>query len=372
MDDCLPGYNSNERLEAFIDRVVRPPSDFIPRMKKAVNLLVLHLHNYNSWRCRCPYHSVQKVVKSGSLGKGTSIQTNADADLVVFFNYFKTIESLIEAKPLLLESIKKYMMSIDKRPSWMRSITLKRTTDFHVEFKIDIIDLGSVDVDLVPAMDVISQHDDIYSLYAEMMAKGDPDIRAHYSACLCERQIQLIRPDRPKVKDLIRLLKYWYKSNKLDMKSYFCEVIGLHVHRKYLNNLDNFNMKKGFVKALELLADFENLNIIPDGFRKWCEYDDMSICYVVDPANPFSNTVPWKAQMKIEERARETQLGIAQLASRTCDNVATVCPESAIYSFLQNNSVDHTTYENNRFSFCKLLIPVIICLIAAFALLLKN
>ncbi|XP_050404481.2 2'-5'-oligoadenylate synthase 2 isoform X2 [Patella vulgata] len=318
-------------------------------MNEAVKWVVLHLHNYNSWRFRYGYpcHKVQKVVK--------------------------TIESLIEAKPDLLENIKKYMMRTDEQPEWMRSIKFIRKTDFHVEFKIDIIDLGSVDVDIVPAMDVISQHDDMNSLYDEMMSKDNPDIRDHYSACLCEKQIKLIGVKPAKVKDLIRLLKYWYKSNNLDLKSYFCEVIGLHVHQKYLNNVNNFKMKKGFVKALELLADFKNLTIIPDGFSQWFKYDDLSIIYVVDLVNPFSNTVPRNAQRKIEDTANKTIHQIAQFASKTHDNVVKVCPESAKYGYLQNECVDLTEYENNGFSFCKSLISlVIIFLIALFALYWAN
>ncbi|KAK6186709.1 hypothetical protein SNE40_005991 [Patella caerulea] len=93
-------YKRGESLEKFIDRTIRPPTDFEDRVNHTIDQLVGYLH----WM---PGYSIQDVVKSGSLGKGTSILSDADADLVVFFSGYGNIFSLIGHKPNIIRDVRK-------------------------------------------------------------------------------------------------------------------------------------------------------------------------------------------------------------------------------------------------------------------------
>ncbi|KAK6181609.1 hypothetical protein SNE40_009431 [Patella caerulea] len=312
----LPGHTDGESLEKFIDRVVRPPDEFRKRMNNAVDKLVQYLHVM-------PGYSVSEVVKSGSLGKGTAVQDSADADMVMFINDYKTMEELKNAKPTILNDIKRYLTNpknkyLGSKPDWLNSITVGKMTGFHINVKIHLTYNGKnlpVDIDILPAIDVIRKHEDnLDAVYAEIETKPD-DIQAHYSVCFCKKQISLIRPQPAKAKDLILLLKYWKMKNDLDMRSYCCEILGLHIFKEHMNSKTNFKMREGFIKALEMLQDYQTIQIAKSSLydsRAWRRHFP-STYYIMDPVNPFSDT----SSLNIQPIRKCAQMTLARLTDET-------------------------------------------------------
>ncbi|XP_050391581.1 2'-5'-oligoadenylate synthase 1 [Patella vulgata] len=312
MSSYLRGYERGESLEKFIDKTIRPPNDFKERVNHTVDQVVRYLH-------RMPGYSIQEVVKSGSLGKGTSILSDADADMVVFFNGYTDMESLIADKPQIIRDVRKYMCNPDpvlyrwlfpSKPEWMDSIHVLKCNEYLIKFMVYVPYKGrseSVEVDVLPAIYVVAKHgEDMQSVYREMQNKSS-DVRSHYSVCFCKQQLAMIRPKQAKVKDLIRLLKYWYKTNGLTMASYCCEVMGLYIYDEHLNSKTNFKMKTGFYKAMELFSSYRQLQITIPGIystRNWSSYFPETT-YVLDPVNPFSDTSSHDVH-SIERCARDT------------------------------------------------------------------
>ncbi|XP_055955311.1 2'-5'-oligoadenylate synthase 1 isoform X2 [Patella vulgata] len=298
MSIYLGGYERGESLEKFIDREIRPPNDFKDRVNQTVDQLVRYLH-------RMPGYSIQEVVKSGSLGKGTSILSDADADMVVFFNGYKNIESLIKDKPQIIRDVRQYMCNpkqgwlswiFQSKPEWMDSIHVLKYNEYFIKFMVYVQYKGrseSVEVDVLPALDVVAKHGgNMQSVYREMQNKSS-HVREHYSVCFCKKQLAMIRPKPAKVKDLIRLLKYWKRTNGLDMTSYCCEVMGLYIFDTYLNSKTNFDMKTGFYTAMELFSSYRQLQITIPGIyntdNTWFSFF-FKTTYILDPVNPFSDT----------------------------------------------------------------------------------
>ncbi|KAK6186766.1 hypothetical protein SNE40_006042 [Patella caerulea] len=297
MSSYLRGYERGESLEKFIDGTIRPPNDFKDRINQTVDQVVRYLH-------KMPGYCIQEVVKSGSLGKGTSVLSDADADMVVFFNGYNDIESLIADKLQIIRDVRKYMCNPDpgwfswifpSKPEWMDSIHVIKSNEYLIKFMVYVLFHGRsepVEVDVLPAIDVVARHGgDMQSVYREMQNKSS-EVRGHYSVCFCKEQLAMIRPKPAKVKDLIRLLKYWYKTNGLTMASYCCEVMGLYIFDEHLNRKTNFKMKTGFYKAMELFSSYRRLQITIPGIYNtdnWSSYFPETT-YVLDPVNPFSDT----------------------------------------------------------------------------------
>ncbi|XP_050391403.1 KICSTOR subunit 2 isoform X2 [Patella vulgata] len=169
MSSYLRGYARGESLEKFIDREIRPPKDFKDRVNHTVDQLVRYLH-------KMPGYNIQEVVKSGSLGKGTSVLSDADADMVVFFNGYTDIESLIADKLQIIRDVRQYMCNpnpgwfswlFSSKPEWVDSIRVLRCNNYFIKFVVYVQYKGRsepVEVDVLPAMDVVARHGKTQSL----------------------------------------------------------------------------------------------------------------------------------------------------------------------------------------------------------------
>ncbi|ESO92010.1 hypothetical protein LOTGIDRAFT_163017 [Lottia gigantea] len=118
-------------------------------MKKAVDSIVRQLHHM-------PDYSIKEVVKSGSLGKGTTVGDTADADLVIFFNGYQTMEELIAAKPKIISDIATYMNRFDQ--SVFSKCEKIRENEYLGQFRFQHTETNRfVEVDILPALDVVAQ-----------------------------------------------------------------------------------------------------------------------------------------------------------------------------------------------------------------------
>ncbi|KAK6182464.1 hypothetical protein SNE40_010149 [Patella caerulea] len=209
----LPGYNGGS-LEKFIDDVVRPPSGFLADLHGAVDIIVKTLH-------QLPGNSVQKIVQTGSLGKGTAVQQSCDADLVLFLNGYDSMEAFLARRQRILADIEKWLQ---QPADQITRMTIKRRTQYNLTYNCAVRYRGKtvqLEMDILPAIDVFRSKSGgerpIRQVYEEMKSKPE-NVRSNYSVSFCEKQKAIFRPENAKVKDLIRLLKYWKKTNSKSVK----------------------------------------------------------------------------------------------------------------------------------------------------------
>ncbi|XP_041357499.1 2'-5'-oligoadenylate synthase 2-like [Gigantopelta aegis] len=86
-------------------------------------------------------------------------------------------------------------------------------------------------------------------IYDEMSRKS-PGKRQFYSVCFAEKQAEFVKSVPQNVKNLIRLVKYWKKTEDVGLKSYVLELLIIHLWRE-CENRQFFSMEKMFTKVHE-------------------------------------------------------------------------------------------------------------------------
>ncbi|XP_063396444.1 2'-5'-oligoadenylate synthase 1-like [Mytilus trossulus] len=275
----LPG----ETLEKFLDREVRPDTKFLSDCSQVIDTVVRLIH-------RNPKYKVNQVIKGGSLGKGTAVRDHSDVDLLVVLNNFRDVEHLAENMEEVLYNFREYLESAVGKTKNIE-ISMNGQTPFTLQFDLCC---GNewFDVDLLPIVDVWSTWllglaGGVRSTYSIMESK--PDLRKYYAKSLAKLQVEFVKPMPPRVKDLIRLLKYWKYTEQVDLTSYCIELMVIYVWREN-GKQNNFTMKQMMTKVVDLLASFNNVRITfndhftPSYYIKQLKKQPP---YVMDPANPY-------------------------------------------------------------------------------------
>ncbi|XP_038076300.1 2'-5'-oligoadenylate synthase 1-like [Patiria miniata] len=305
----------------YNENIQRGTTDFDTDCREAVDTVVRYLHRVCS--TNKDLFDVSKVVKGGSLGKGTMVKDLSDVDLVVFINP-PHMTSLGSTDPQLyrdkLKTVLKELAAALRRHPLVR---FKRSDAYLVNFAVEVrsgatdLSLRSVDVDLLPTADNISGHK--YSLgllFKEMLQMRNYD-SGFYSASLVELQRDFVKNQPGYVKELIRLVKYWaYTCLPQHLrKSYPLELITIH---RWGNawSPSHFQKVQGLRDVLETLTDLNRLRTY------WVEHYDGTLAkrsieklglqnpIVLDPANPTNNAC-WAYQRssnreQIQGAARKT------------------------------------------------------------------
>lgn len=188
-------------LNSFICDEIEPDTTYNQRCKAVVHRLCCFMQNELK---------PSEVIKSGSLGKGTAVKGKSDADLVVFLNNIDTISELQENMTSILDDMKSRLNDCD-------DYHVEGSTQFAVKISINC-DGHSHSVDILPSINIIGKETSeaidgaIYEkIYKEMRNASQYD-RKYYSAALAPLQEKFVSRVPPKVKTLIRLIKYWRKT----------------------------------------------------------------------------------------------------------------------------------------------------------------
>ncbi|WAR07650.1 OAS1-like protein [Mya arenaria] len=133
---------SERELNGFIDRYVRPDTVFQTSCNTIVDRLVHFLQNNVSGRLR-----PRRVVKSGSLGKGTAVRGKSDIDLVLMLAAYTDVEALLKDIKALLAELQTYLVRYGEA-------RLERVTSYSVQVELTG---GGVtqSVDILPAVDLL-------------------------------------------------------------------------------------------------------------------------------------------------------------------------------------------------------------------------
>lgn len=210
---------------------------------------------------------VFKTVKGGSAGKGTALRNNSDADVVLFLSYFTSyldqrqehpkIRLLIEKR--LLECMQSLSFSVSISPPHYKGRSLSLTLFSNTE---------SIDVDILPTYDALGQ----------VTEDGPPDpqvyvelLKAHsspgeFSTCFTELQKKFVKRCPAKLKDLLRLVKHWYKQMlkpqypRADLPpKYALELLTIYAWEQGTGSKEAFSLAEGFCTVLKLLCRYRDI-----------------------------------------------------------------------------------------------------------------
>ncbi|XP_025115688.1 2'-5'-oligoadenylate synthase 1-like [Pomacea canaliculata] len=219
MDEIFPDMRPGQSLDDYIEKSLRPTPQEFSRFHTAVDLFVRFLQKTFSDST----YSVAKVLKSGSLAKGTALRDSSDIDLVVFINGLTDIDDLMVAR----EALKRRMIAAAE--TYPSSLKTKKSTKFAAKFAFNNIEL-----DVLPAFDALRSYSgkrrNIYSAISQHLLSSKK-IGQEFSASLAPLQVAFIKTLRCSVKDYIRLMKQWKKVNDLTIPSYCLELLTVKVWR---------------------------------------------------------------------------------------------------------------------------------------------
>ncbi|XP_010826888.1 PREDICTED: 2'-5'-oligoadenylate synthase 2 isoform X3 [Bison bison bison] len=261
-----PGY----LLDKFIKDFLQPNQTFQDQIKKALKIICSFLEE------NCFRHSTTKiqVIQGGSTVKGTALKTGSDASLVVFANSLKSYTSPKNERYNIIKEIHEQLeacrqekdfevkFEISKwKPPWVLSFTLKSK-----------VLNESVDFDVLPAFNALGELKSgstpsprTYTELIHLYKPSDVFLEGEFSACFTKLQRNFVRSLPLKLKDLIRLLKHWYKGceKKLKQKGslppkYALELLTIYAWEKG-SGAQDFDMAEGFRTVLELVIQYQHL-----------------------------------------------------------------------------------------------------------------
>ncbi|KAK6169417.1 hypothetical protein SNE40_020479 [Patella caerulea] len=277
LSEYLPKLGK-ETLEEFVERYLNV--SYKARMNQTIDQLQRHLQNL-------PGYSIGEVFRGGSMAKCTAVKTTADIDLIVFFDGYRNMQDFIADKEKdggILQTIESHLTTVPVLSnSWKCT---KIAHPYNVTLKMDGC---SIRVDILPARQFRTAA--LNSMYNEI--KRQPaSVRPHYSVCFARTQCEFMRRQPRQVHYLVKLLKYWKSENVIGLKSYFLELLAVHIFKTKLGKDTKFDLQEGFRLALIEIQNYNSLEITFDDYYRPETWKDLRPCkpYVMDPANPFMNT----------------------------------------------------------------------------------
>ncbi|NXL94095.1 OASL2 protein, partial [Alectura lathami] len=349
-------------LEGWVAANLQPSTAFSLAVKKTVR----HICDFLKEQCFEDSTRVLKTVKGGSAGKGTALRNNSDADVVLFINRFSSYQDQEQQRVRVLALIEKRLSECSSTLSFSVSISKPRYKDTRGKARSLSLTLSSsasgesIDVDILPAYDALGQvtHDgppdpEVYvKLLATCRGPGD------FSPCFTELQKKFVKCCPAKLKDLLRLVKYWYKqvlkprhpSAKLPPK-YALELLTIYAWEQGTGRRDDFSMADGFRSVLELLGQHQDICIywekyyslqhkligphLKDQLRK-------SRPVILDPADPTGILGQEKRWDLVAKVATESHMSLPFVIAARSWNVQPARPVTVEVKQLQGASLRRT------------------------------
>ena len=296
---------SGSELTEFVSNKVQLPTDIQGEYKCGLHEVKTFLESRNiRW-------SFKRIVKSGSLFKGTAVRGHADVDLVCFIErnslmrspeeflskrqliiedianefgaYFKWVKEgshwtkKIEGLPFEIQNLRQYIPIYNYHNGWLLNVTLvkkHRQSDYSLRESEAL-----VDVDIIPGFDLYAYFEqtpglrtggEIFSFFG---SQDDPRKYAdEFSASLAEMQRDFIvdrlnRPNLHNLKKLILLVKFWFKAevkkrfHRIRFPSYLMELLCLHVWQEHLQDAQ-YDILTWFYRVLETIEQKDGLECI--------------------------------------------------------------------------------------------------------------
>ncbi|KAM6126305.1 LOW QUALITY PROTEIN: 2'-5'-oligoadenylate synthase 1-like [Phoenicopterus ruber ruber] len=259
-------------LDGWIADNLQPSTEFSKQVKQTVKQICDFLKE----QCFETDIHVHKTVKGGSAGKGTALRNNSDADVVLFLSCFTSYQEQKQGRTHILELIERRLHACRQRLMFTVNISeprYKGPNGMPRSLSLTLCSketLESIDVDILPAYDALGQviRDTLpdVRVYVELLnASSDP---GEFSPCFTELQKLFVKHYPAKLKNLLRLVKHWYKellkpqypSANLPPK-YALELLTIYAWEEGTGSCQSFVTAEGFRTVLELLCRYKEICI---------------------------------------------------------------------------------------------------------------
>ncbi|XP_075763121.1 2'-5'-oligoadenylate synthase 3-like isoform X1 [Pelodiscus sinensis] len=259
------------KLDKFIFDNLQPDCTFLRQAGQAIDTICEFLKTNCFVDQPTPRTKVLKIIKGGSLGKGTSLKGTSDADLVVFLSCFKGYDDQERNRAEIIREIQRMLKKCQQQKQFDVIFETSQWSNPRVlSFQLHSKMLNeSIDFDVLPAYNALSSS-----------AKPDPQVYedlivsysrgGEFSTCFTELQRDFVVDRYTKVKSLIRLVKHWYKQYVCPHKKYLSkgkeflppqyalELLSIYAWERGSKNR-GFDMAKGFRTVLELIQQYKQL-----------------------------------------------------------------------------------------------------------------
>ncbi|CAH6778779.1 2'-5'-oligoadenylate synthase-like protein 2 [Phodopus roborovskii] len=254
---------------------------------------------------------VLKVVKGGSSGKGTTLNHRSDQDMTLFLSCFSSFRHQATYREFIIKFIEAKLLHCRKSLAYNITVVHHRagnrtprslTLEIQPRKNDDVIWM-----DVLPAYDALgsfsrdSKPDP--EIYEDLiLTKGNP---GEFSPSFTELQRHFVKSRPVKLKNLLRLVKFWYKQYLRSKyrraalpPKYSLELLTIYAWEMGTESNNNFSLDKGFVALMELLRDYQDICVF------WTKYYNFqnevvrnflkqqlkgSRPIILDPADPTNN-----------------------------------------------------------------------------------
>uniref|UniRef100_A0A8C4TS60 2'-5'-oligoadenylate synthetase like n=1 Tax=Falco tinnunculus TaxID=100819 RepID=A0A8C4TS60_FALTI len=261
-----------DRLDSWIMETLQPSTAF----SKQVKMTVKQICDFLKEDCFEGNIHVHKTVKGGSAGKGTALRNNSDADVVLFLSCFSSYQEQKQERPYILDLIKSRLQACRQSLMFTVSISEPRykgpgNTPRSLSLTLCSKEtLESIEVDILPAYNALGQVSkdappDVEVYVGLLNASSGP---GEFSPCFTELQKKFVKRYPAKLKNLLRLVKHWYKEMlrpqypTADLPpKYALELLTIYAWEEGTGSHESFVMAEGFRTVLELLCRHQEICI---------------------------------------------------------------------------------------------------------------
>ncbi|NXX26152.1 OASL2 protein, partial [Nicator chloris] len=283
-------------LDSWIANTLQPSTAFSIQVKETVGQICEFLKR----NCFGDEIHVQKTVKGGSAGKGTALKKNSDADVVLFLSCLPSYQEQKKNKKVILDLIMIRLKAC--RESLQFDVCIGEpkykgpdSTPRSLSLTLSSRETGeSIDVDILPAYDALGKGYRLAQGQAvswngshppscptgQVTQDAPPNAEVYvrllrasshpgeFSPCFTELQKKFVKRCPAKLKNLLRLVKYWYKEllnpqypNAHLPPKYALELLTIYAWEEATGSCDSFDMAQGFRTVLELLCQHREICI---------------------------------------------------------------------------------------------------------------
>ncbi|NWS15397.1 OASL2 protein, partial [Pachyramphus minor] len=212
-------------------------------------------------------------LQGGSVGKGTALKNNSDADVVLFLSCLSSYQKQKEKRKDMLDLIITRLKACSKNLQFNEYISPPQykgpyNTPCSLSLTLSSRETGeSIEVDILPAYDALGQvMEDVpprAEVYVELLnACSQP---GEFSPCFTELQKKFVKRRPAKLKNLLRLVQHWYKelnNPEADLPpKYALELLTIYAWEEGTGSCDSFVMAQGFLTVLKLLCRYQDICI---------------------------------------------------------------------------------------------------------------
>ncbi|XP_071965235.1 2'-5'-oligoadenylate synthase 1A-like [Antedon mediterranea] len=272
-------------LDRFIVEALIPSDAHLDAFRHRIDGLIEFLKNKTALKIR-------RVVKGGSLERGTSLKGRTNCEVILFLDDFRSVQDMKAKMSEILAKIERRMKSMEN----VRNI--ERDSTQSIAFEV-LVEGSWFCVRINPSYDISSRSQSDFGLNVYNDIATNLELREYCSTALNEHRLNLIKSLPDKVKNLMRLLHHWNlhiceRHDVAKLSDYIIESIVLWCWKRAGSNAD-FDISRGMKTVMSELTKGNDINI--DWHGMFEEVDSNcsrkqkhpELPLVLDPVDPTMN-----------------------------------------------------------------------------------